>query len=202
MGHLHHAALISFLAYYPGMRMDGDVLQIVTEQVVRALNKSWRVFCLGDGRYAYFTAFIAELSKSVAFHPKKMCEELDLPDEARVEITRCGRSRLDGWLLQSDGLLKHTTNSSAHTPTCASELYEFLASPSRPTFPTAKAVAFYPSAPGDLVELIRQNKLIYLEHYKFVAKPPDINTANVKLRDYWMEHVASGLRESLETGVP
>ena len=178
------------------------MLQIVTEQVVRALHKSWRVFCLGDGRYVYFTVFIAELAKSLAFHPKKMCEELELPDEALAEITRCGRSRMDGWILQSDGLLKHSSSRAQHTPTCASELYAFLTSPSRPTFPTADAVAFYPTAPGDLVQLIEQKKLIYLEHYKFVAKPPEISKANVKLRDYWMEHVASGLRDSLETGVP
>lgn len=202
MGSLHHTALLSFFSYFPGMFMEGDVLQIVAEQVIRALHKSWQVFCLGDGRYVYFTDFIAELAKSLAFHPKKMCDELELPEAAVAELTRCGRSRVNGWLLQGDGLLRHASKSSTHVPTCANELYEFLSSPSRPTFPTAEAVAFYPNAPGDLVRLIEQKKLVYLEHYKFVARPPEISTANVKLRDYWMEHVAPGLKDSLEAGVP
>ena len=130
MDSLHHAALVSFLAFYPGIVLEGDVLQIVTEQVVRALNKSWRVFCLGDGRYAHFTSFVAKLANGVAFHPKKMCDELDLPDEAVTELVRCGRSRMNGWVLQSDGLIKHSTVDAQHTPTSASELYDFLTSPS------------------------------------------------------------------------
>ena len=109
---------------------------------------------------------------------------------------------LGGWVLQSDGLLKHCTKNAKHTPTSATELYELLRSPSRPTFPTAKAVAFYPAAPGDLADLVAAGKLIYLEHYKFVAAPPDVHTANAKLRAYWMEHIASGLRSSLADGMP
>lgn len=202
MGSLHHKALVSFLAYYPGLSMEGDVLQIVADQVFRALHESWRIFCLDDGRYVYFTTFIAQLANGVPFHPAAMVEELDLPEAAVAELTRCGRSRVGNWVRQSDGLLKHATGNTKHTPRTATELYEFLKSPSRPTFPTAEAVAFYPAAPGDLARLIAAGKLIYLEHYKFVAAPPEVHTANPKLRDYWMEHIAAELRSSSADGMP
>lgn len=197
VGSLHHAALVSYLQYFPGMQLEGDILQMVTEQVTRALRDDWRIFCTSDGRYVHFLAFIAELSGQTPFSPEAMAQNLELPPQAATELLRVGRSRLNGWELQADGQVKHSSRKGVHTPTNADELCEFLSSPSRPTFPTAKAAAFYPDAPGDINALIEAGKLVYIEHYKFVSAPPKHHTPNPQLRDYWMEHVAAELRAGL-----
>jgi hypothetical protein len=197
MGELHHPALISFLSFFPGLSMAGDVLQLVTEQVTRALHQNWRIVCTADRRYVYFTTFVAQITNGVAFHPKPMVTELDLPDEAVAELTRCGKSQLDGWVMQPNNLLRHNNKLTAHTPTCAKELYRFLTSASRPTYPTAKAVAMYTNATQDIMDMVKDGKLVYLEHFKFVAARPKAHTANRKLRDYWMEHIAPGLISAL-----
>lgn len=193
MGELHHTALVSYLSYFPGLPMAGDVLQLVTEQVIRALQQNWRIVCTADRRYVFFTTFVAQIAKGVAFHPQTMVTELDLPSEAVAELTRCGKSQLNGWVMQPNGLLRHSDKKAAHTPTCAAELYRFLTSASRPTYPTAQAIAMYPDAPQDIMDMVSDGKLVYLEHFKFVAARPKAHTANRKLRDYWMEHIAPGL---------
>ena len=202
VGSLQHAALVSYLQYFPGMSLDGDILRMVTEQVIRKLQHDWRIFCTSDGRFTHFLTFIAELSRNTPFSPDAMALNLDLPAQAVTELVRSGRARLDGWELQADGQVKHSCRNAVHTPTNATELFEFLSSPSRPTFPTAKAAAFYPEAPGDINALIDQGKLVYIEHYKFVCAPPKHHKPSKALRDYWMGHVAPGLRNELDGGVP
>ena len=196
VGSLQHAALLSYLQYYPGMQLEGDLLQLVSEQVTRALRDGWQIFCTQDGRYVYFLEFIARLAETTPFCPDAMAKNLDLPPEAAVERRRNARSGIDGWDLLADGKVRHCAKNTVHTPTNRKELADFLSCPSRPTFPTALAAAFYPSAPGDISALISEGKLIYLEHYKFVASPPPHYVPNAGLRDYWMTHVAPGLRSA------
>lgn len=197
VGTLHHAALVSYLQYFPGMQLEGDILQCVTEQVTQELQENWRVFCTSDGRYVYFTAFIGELAGATPFVAAAMAARLDLPPQAAVELVRAARSRLGGWELQADGQIKHSARHAVHIPTNAKELFDFLSSPSRPTFSTARAAAFYPAAPGDINTLIEEEKLVYLEHFKFLAAPPKHYKVNKALRDYWMEHVAGEVRLAL-----
>ena len=198
VGSLYHAALVSFLQYYPGMQLEGDLLQLVTEQITRALRDCWRVFCTPDGRFVYYLEFIARLAESTPFCPDAMATSLGLPADAALELRRNARSAIDGWDLLPDGKVRHCSKNAVHTPTNRKELYEFLSAPSRPTFPTAMAAAFYPSAPGDINDLIAEKKLIYLEHYKFVASPPQHYVANDALRNYWMTQVAPELRSALD----
>lgn len=202
VGSMYHAALVSFLAYFPGVSMSGDVLQIITEMIVHRLQHEWRVFVTRDRRYVHFLTFLAELSNGTPFLAVAMAAKLELPPEAATELVRSARSQINGWELLPGGTVKHLARNAVRKPTNADELHGFLSSQSRPTYPTAEAAAFYPNAPGDIEALIESGRLTYIEHYKFLAATPSTPKSSERFHDYWMQHLAPELRKVLDGAVP